>query len=628
MPTPAAVTAARLAFDASGVPRSLDFDDVYHSADGGPEQARHVFLAGNDLPRRWGGRESFTILETGFGLGLNFLCTACTLIADNEAPQRLHYIAVERHPALVSDLERVHARWPQFCALATALRESWPPLLPGFHRIELADGRLVLTLLFGDADSMLGELDARADAIYLDGFAPAKNPAMWSDAVFGHIARLSAAGTTAATWAVGAAVRAGLEGAGFAVAKRPGFGHKREMLSASRPGVAGTTRTRAGAVAIVGAGLAGSWLAHALAQRGFGVELFERHRAPAQEASGNAVGVVRPAINRADNANARLARAAFLYTARLLAQLPEQRGMHARCGVLHVATEARDADRMASIAADQRLPADYARFVEAAEASRLAGRPAGGPGLWIPAGGWAAPRALCESLLARAGTRVQRRFVTSVRSIRRCAAGLRLLDERGAVLSEASNVIVASGYHALHLGLPQMPALLPVRGQVTFLPPASARRLDIVVGGDGYVAPLPQGGHCVGATFEPGSRDPAVRGHEHDENLARAQRMLPGFIAGLDGAALTGWTGIRTATADRLPVCGALPVAGKAAGAAGLYLATGLGARGLIWAPLCAEVLAAALNGEPNPVETSLLAALDPRRLARLRPAPIGREPE
>jgi tRNA 5-methylaminomethyl-2-thiouridine biosynthesis bifunctional protein len=184
------------------------------------------------------------------------------------------------------------------------------------------------------------------------------------------------------------------------------------------------------------------------------------------------------------------------------------------------------------------------------------------------------------------------------------------------VLTEAPTVIVASGYDALRLGLPRMPALVPVRGQVTFLPPSPSRRLDIVVGGDGYAAPLPHGGHCLGATFEPGSSDQVVRSADHSDNLARVQRLLPGFGADLDSTRLTGWTGIRTATPDRLPACGALKSAVQPEGCENLYLAIGLGARGLIWAPLCAEVLAAVLNDEPNPVPTSLLAALDPQRPA------------
>src|SRR5690606_12221811 len=152
------------------------------------------FITGCGLPQRWRERSRFTILETGFGLGLNFLCAGSALLADPQAPARLHYAGVEKHPPCADDLAAAHARWPELAGLAAELRGAWPPPLAGFHRIALAGGRISLTLLFGDAAGMMAELDARADAIFLDGFAPAKNPAMWSDAVFRQIGRLSAPG--------------------------------------------------------------------------------------------------------------------------------------------------------------------------------------------------------------------------------------------------------------------------------------------------------------------------------------------------------------------------------------------------------------------------------------------------
>jgi tRNA 5-methylaminomethyl-2-thiouridine biosynthesis bifunctional protein len=277
---------------------------------------------------------------------------------------------------------------------------------------------------------------------------------------------------------------------------------------------------------------------------------------------------VRPAINRADNVNARLARAAFLYTARTLGQGDGWYGTHARCGVLHVATDACRAERMAQIAREQSFPDDYMRWVDIAEANRLAGTLVAGPGFWIPAGGWAAPRALCEALLAHAGRHVVQRFGAAAHAIERTAAGWRIADTRGQALAQAPIVMMAAGSSPLPLGSPWRFTYTPVRGQVTYLPPAAERRLQIVVGGDGYLAPLPQGGHCVGATFEPDSNERSIRGPEHALNLARAQRLVLGFGAGLDAGALAGWAGIRTATPDRLPVYGPLAAARTEDGAA------------------------------------------------------------
>ncbi len=146
-----------------------------------------------------------------------------------------------------------------------------------------------------------------------------------------------------------------------------------------------------------------------------------------------------------------------------------------------------------------------------------------------------------------------------------------------------------------------------MRGQVTYLPPSPARALEVIVSGTGYVAPIPEGGHCIGASYHHDDDDPGVRVADHRDNLARAESMLPGFAAGLHPADLEGWTGFRTTVPDRLPIFGATSVAG-------VHMATGLGSRGLLWAPLGAELLACELEGEPLPLERDLAGAISPRR--------------
>jgi tRNA 5-methylaminomethyl-2-thiouridine biosynthesis bifunctional protein len=612
--SPKSLEPARIAFDAGGAPYSEDFRDVYHSVDGGPAQAQAVFLAGNGLPQRWRGRRSFTILETGFGLGLNFLCCACELLADPERPSRLNYVAVEKHPPSPADLAQAHARWQGIAGVADELRRAWPAPLRGFHRIDLAGGRIALTLLFGDAAEMLSELDARADAIFLDGFAPEKNPQMWSDALFRHLARLSGPGATAATWSVAAAVRARLQAAGFQVDRRPGFGRKREMLRAVRPGTVAPAGAPASHAIVIGAGLAGSWAAHALAARGWTVDLIERRREPAQEASGNAVGAVRPALNLADNANARLARAAFLWATRRLDGDAAWSEAYRRTGVLHVATTAQQASRMAAILDAHAFAPQFVRWLEAGEAARLANHRVAGPGWWIENGGWARPQALCRALLELGADRIRAQFGSAAHDFVPSPAGWRVRAAGGRVLAQAPVLVLANGYDAHRFDLARLPTLVGVRGQVSFIPPAPNRVLDIVVCGDGYIAPLPGGGHCVGATFEPGVETAELRSLDHASNLQRAQRMLPGFGSGLDPARLDGWAGVRAATADRLPLCGALGRADTSSGNSPCHILAGVGARGLIWAPLCAEVLASRLEDEPNPVERSLVQAMDPLR--------------
>src|SRR3569833_1889390 len=151
---------------ADGVPFAAAYGDVYHSADGGLAQARHVFLGENRLPQRWARRERFVILETGFGLGLNFLATWDAWRRDPQRPRQMHYVAVEKPPFQPADLARLHATWPERDALSQQLRAAWPPLVPGFHRLLLEQGKLVLTLVFGDIADCLPRIDAAAEAIY------------------------------------------------------------------------------------------------------------------------------------------------------------------------------------------------------------------------------------------------------------------------------------------------------------------------------------------------------------------------------------------------------------------------------------------------------------------------------
>ncbi len=273
-----ALTPAVLDFHADGTAFSVTYGDVYHSANGALDQARHVFLRGNGLPQRWRGREHFVVVETGFGLGHNFLVTWQAWRDDPQACPRLHFISVEKHPVAAADLEIAHEKSGAPPALARQLHANWPMPLPGFHRIELDAGRVVLTLLFGDAEHLLPQCVAKADAIYLDGFAPTKNPQMWSATVFSALADLSHADTTLSTWSVASDVRAGLAQAGFNVHKTQGFTGKRYMLSGRFAGpsdIAGPPAETERSTLVIGAGLAGTGITERLAARGWQVTLLD-----------------------------------------------------------------------------------------------------------------------------------------------------------------------------------------------------------------------------------------------------------------------------------------------------------------------------------------------------------------
>lgn len=566
-------------------PYSPAYGDVYHSADGGPAQARHVFLSGNELPARWARRERYVILETGFGFGLNFLVTWRAWKDDARRCRRLHFVAVEKHPFALAELRALHERYAELRQEASALHAAWPPLVSGAHRLEFGD--VVLTLVFADI-AVLRDLRLRADAIYLDGFAPAKNPEMWTHQVTRNLSRLAAPGATLATWSVAAPVRDALAATGFAVEKRAGFAGKREMLVAKNRDSPEKNRdspyfSQRSAV-VVGAGVAGAAVCERLCARGWEVELYERHAAPAQEASGNHAGAFHPVLTPDDSIFARLTRAAFLYALPYWERLPGVQ--HDRCGVLQLARSDKELGSQREAVAG--LPAEYAQFVSQEEASAHAGVPVAAPGLWFPQGGWIKPRTLVQAQLDACGPRLHRRFATTVNELPR-----------------APVVILANAGEAPKLCAVPNLRLRRVRGQLTYVPEDALEPPHVVVLRGGMVLP-PVDGVCVaGATYDLEDPHAALREEDHAGNLERLRAIL-----GVDvHARVDGRVAFRAVTPDRLPVVGKI--------ADGVYGAFAYGSRGLVWAALAAELIASELEGEPLPLEGTLVNALGPDRFRR-----------
>lgn len=577
----AAVVPATLDFK-DETPWSAAYGDVYHSRGGGAAQARHVFLAGNGLPARWQRRERFVILETGFGAGLNFLATWRAWRGDPLRSRRLHFVSVEKHPFAAADLARIHQGYPDLQREAAELHAAWPPLVRGAHRLEFGDA--VLTLFFGDV-AILRELELAADAIYLDGFAPAKNPEMWTHPVMRSISRLAAPGATLATWSVAAGVRDALHATGFSFEKRPGFGDKREMLAGRYEKQGRTPITPERRAAVVGAGLAGAAICERLCARGWEVELYERHARPAQEASGNHAGTFHPIVTSDDSVFARLTRAGFFHA---LSRWRELEGLRwDACGVLQLARTDKEARSQEQAVAG--LPPDYAQLVSAEEASRHAGLALAAPGVWFPRAGWVQPQTLVQAQLAACGARLRTRFSTPLAS---------LPDDRLVILANSSDA----------------PALAPVphlrmrrvRGQLTYLREGSLDAPHVVVLRGGMVLPPVQGVCVVGASYDLEDEDRALRADSHAANLARLANITAVSALAKD---LDGRVGFRAVTPDRLPVVGRVSET--------VWGAFAYGSRGLVWAALAAEIIACRLEGEPLPVEASLLKAIDPGRFRR-----------
>jgi tRNA 5-methylaminomethyl-2-thiouridine biosynthesis bifunctional protein len=611
------IVPAQPAFLPDGSLYSPEFEDIYASKAGALEQAAHVFLGGNGLPERWRSRRNFVIVETGFGAGLNFLATWAAWRETAAPGARLHFISAEKHPFRRADLRRVLGAWPALTPLAGSLIGAYPALIPGFHRVHFDAGSVTLTLLLGEAADSLRQLEARVDAFYLDGFAPSKNPAMWSDGVWRELGRLAGPDATAATYTVAGVVREGLDAAGFSVERRAGFGPKREML------VARFARGRAEAAGgapenaiVIGAGLAGTTCAAHLAERGWTVDLIERHGAPAQEASGNAAGVLMPAFSADWNPPTRLTAQSCLYALRSLETL--SRGGHGpvweRSGVLQLSREDAHFERQRRIVEAFALSDEMAQLVDPEQAAAIAGAAVAGPGWWLPKAGWADPASVCRAHLAVAGSAVRASFNAQAAQLREAGDAWEVLDGAGKVLARGRVIVLANALGARALsGFESLP-LASTRGQVTLLPAQSGGSLRVPVCREGYITPAVDGVHCVGASYDLHNRDLLPTLEDHAGNLARLERLLPGFGAGVDARALDGRVGFRTISPDRMPLVGSLSATGMHEGRAGLFACLALASRGLTWAPLLGETVACLVGGEPLPIERDLLGWVDPRR--------------
>jgi tRNA 5-methylaminomethyl-2-thiouridine biosynthesis bifunctional protein len=636
------VQPVRLIRDAAGVPCSDLYGDVYASSDGALGQARHVFLGGNDLPARWAGREQFVLLETGFGLATNFLSTWAAWRADTRRPRRLHFVSVERHPLPAEDL--LAAAPPELLSLAQQLAQRWPLPIPGLHLIEFEGGGVRLTLAFGDARTIVPQLIVGADAIYLDGFAPNRNPAMWEPALIKAIGRCARPDATLATYTTAHVVRSALVAAGFELEIRPGFGRKREMLTGRyRP----KWRVRrheppapyAGprSAVVVGAGLAGSACGEALARRGWSVQVLD---SSPQEGGASALpwGLMHPHFAADDNLLARLTRAGAALAEDALRRTVRGCATAAgpawqRCGVFQQASDEGEAARWRCTIERLQLPTDYVTWLEPiAAAGRLGIVPARG-GLWWPVGLMVSPPRWVQALLHAPGiTRRQ----ASVGGIEAAGEGWRVVGVDGTTLACAAVVIVAAANDAPRLLGASMLPVLAVPGQVTLFDAEELSGLRAGLGGDGTLLRAPDGILAVGATYETavGTASALLDERAADRsNLERLTRLLP---VAVDAQVVGRFAGTRCVARDRLPYVGAVVdddgVAAQAAALRGahfedlprrsnLYASFALGSRGLSLATLAAELIAARIEGEPAPIERDLTHAIDPARvlLHRLR---------
>nr|WP_247606620.1 bifunctional tRNA (5-methylaminomethyl-2-thiouridine)(34)-methyltransferase MnmD/FAD-dependent 5-carboxymethylaminomethyl-2-thiouridine(34) oxidoreductase MnmC [Enterobacter hormaechei] len=649
-----AIQPANLEFNAEGTPVSRDFDDVYFSNDNGLEETRYVFLDGNHLGTRFPEhpRSLFVVAESGFGTGLNFLTLwqafDCFRAAYPEATlQRLHFISFEKFPLTAHDLRLAHQRWPELAHWAEQLQTQWPPAIGGCHRLILDDGRVTLDLWLGDINDLTDKLDdsmnQKVDAWFLDGFAPAKNPDMWSPHLFSAMARLARPGATLATFTSAGFVRRGLQEAGFTMRKTKGFGRKRDMLvgvmeqDLAIPAQAPWFARRASTsreVAIVGGGIASALLSLALLHRGWQVTLYCADEAPATGASGNRQGALYPLLSAHDPALFQFFPAAFTFARRLYDSLPVAFD-HDWCGVTQLGWDEKSQQKITQMLS-LGLPEDIAHAVTAQQVAETAGVDTGCGGIQYPLGGWLCPAELTSAAIALGQSRgLTVHYAHKVQSLSRTAHWeLRFADGKEA---QHASVVLANGHHITQFTQTASLPVYPVGGQVSHIPTApELSKLRQVLCYDGYLTPQnpSNGHHCIGASYHRGETDMQYSEADQQQNRQRLVDCFPdaSWAKEVDVSEGQARCGVRCATRDHLPMAGNVPdydatlevyqdladskeTAVSAPVHPELFMLGGLGSRGLCSAPLLAEALAAQMSDEPVPLDRVTLAGLNPNRL-------------
>jgi tRNA 5-methylaminomethyl-2-thiouridine biosynthesis bifunctional protein len=590
-----------------------------------------LFLSGTALSRRWQNRDSFVVFQTAFGDGLPFLRTWAAWRSDPAAPGRLHFFALEEHPLSPDALAPHTAREPGLEELAGLLRAQWPLRVPGFHRLEFDNARVVLTLGFGSPQTLAPQIQAEVDAFFVAPPIPSAGPAT----AFPHriLARLAAPEATLAAFGLSETQREELLGSGFIAGPGAASGFWNGQLPPEHQRRR-RARPSARSAVVVGAGLAGTAIAWRLAQRGWETTLVERHPHPAQEASGNRAAVLSPMVSRDDSLSARLSRACFLHLLREIHGL-SRLGFPVQwsdCGVLQLAKKPGEERAMEEIA--RGFPEEYLRFLDPATVSARVGRPISAGGYFFPMGGCVNPVSLCEARLRAAGEGIRRCFSRQALQIRQTPEGWMVSGENSEPLAQAPVLVLANAHDALSFPPIQGLRLKKVRGQVTHLPAEILPPVPHVVCRDGYLTPALDGFCCLGATFDFDTDSRVLEPEGHRANLARLPELIGWELPEADPAGFTGRVGFRTLTPDRLPVVGAVPDFTQAASGdlrkiarlPGLYAELGLGSRGLVWSSLMAELLACQITGEPLPLERVLAEATDPARFwVRARRENAGR---
>jgi tRNA 5-methylaminomethyl-2-thiouridine biosynthesis bifunctional protein len=622
------VNSLKFEFDQTKSPYSKNYDDIYFQPGIGLEEKKHVFLKGNQLPENWQNKKIFTIGESGFGTGLNFLNTLKLWERTRKPGQQLNYISCELHPLNKDQLNQVLSSFSELKNYAKSLINKYPEILIyGFHRLHFESYKTTLTLIFGNAADAFKHCHAEIDAWFLDGFGPSKNPEMWNHQLFKAIANCSRLGSTLSTFTVARKIRDGLSAVGFEIKKTQGFGQKREMLTATmvkpyellekQPWHQTFKASKQQTFCVIGAGIAGLTIAYKLHQAGKNITLIDRHKNPCMEASGNPQAMIMPSFSINDSQESRFYLNAFLYAIR---HYPKQ--FFHQIGVNQLAVTQKQKDWQDKLLSKFELPLELLQ--------------ASDNGLSYPLAGWLDTQGHAQHIFSLLKNYIQSE-VTHIKHINNQWH----VYNNEKIIIKTDVLILANGIHCKNLLENYELPIVPKHGQIGIFNSGKINneltKFDSIQLSKGYITPDWNGTQTLGATFDhlkPHKWYQSARttsdywqknielweNTSFEEHLNKIENHYPR-------------AGIRVTTPVHLPMCGAIidqkhfkqhyydichgnkrkhyPAPNAIDN---LYLLTGLGSRGFTSAPILAEFLCNQILASPQVLSKNMQKNINPNR--------------
>ncbi|MFN8771316.1 MAG: bifunctional tRNA (5-methylaminomethyl-2-thiouridine)(34)-methyltransferase MnmD/FAD-dependent 5-carboxymethylaminomethyl-2-thiouridine(34) oxidoreductase MnmC [Neisseriaceae bacterium] len=633
----------------NNTPFSIEFDDIYFSTISGIEETKYVFIQHNDLINRFKStheNDIFVIAETGFGFGLNFLVT-CKLWQEYANKfAKLFFISFENHPIAPEDLKKVYNNFEELSSQANELISQYYLITPSTHRFTFKHN-IYLNLIIGDINTTITQQKFIADAWFLDGFTPNKNKSMWNEELIEHIRQLSSTNTTFATFTANSEVRRLLSQNGFIVKKDKGYS-KREMLFGELDPNTPTqqlNKTRPynwfipyknindiKHVIIIGGGISGAATAYSLANRGYKVTLYESHSKLAMEASGNPQGMLYGRFAGNYTPILELSLSGYRYSHRLINKLLNKNIDFENCGIIELDYNDRIKKQHQQILKEN-YPPDLCYHIDHEEIFNIAGlKVNSNSGLYFPYGLWVDPQQLVEHLISHPYINVKLN-TNIIKLIQVDEYNWKIIDSNNNI-DIAPNIVLCNSHAVTQFTQFNNLYLRKIRGQISIVP--RKNQLHTILCNNGYITPNKGDSYVIGATFKIEDNETTIKLSEHIENVNNFTNIIPQITKEVNLDEINGKVSFRSSTTDYVPVVGPIAEYNKFKETykdlakdsnywidkpcpylKGLFINVAHGAKGILTAPICGEIIADYIDNTPLSISESLKNGLHPNRFWR-----------